>query len=171
IFEADIEALAAAGITKGCNPPTNNRFCPDNRVTRGQMAAFLVRALDLTEPGTTDFLDDNGSIFEVDIERLAAAGITKGCNPPVDSRYCPDSEVTRGQMAAFLHRALSGAIAEGPPPTFADTTGTTFEADIIWLGATGITKGCNPPANNLFCPNDQVTRGQMAAFLVRALHL
>ncbi len=171
IFEADIEALAAAGITKGCNPPTNNRFCPDNRVTRGQMAAFLVRALDLTEPGTTDFLDDNGSIFEVDIERLAAAGITKGCNPPVNSRYCPDSDVTRGQMAAFLHRALGGAIDEGPPPTFADTTGTTFEADIIWLGATGITRGCNPPANNLFCPNDQVTRGQMAAFLVRALHL
>ncbi|RLE26461.1 MAG: hypothetical protein DRJ50_00860 [Actinobacteria bacterium] len=46
IFEADIEWLASEGITRGCNPPTNDRFCPDNNVTRGQMAAFLVRAFE-----------------------------------------------------------------------------------------------------------------------------
>jgi hypothetical protein len=40
-----IESLAAAGITQGCNPPLNDRFCPDKSVTRGQMAAFLARAL------------------------------------------------------------------------------------------------------------------------------
>jgi hypothetical protein len=171
IFEMDIEALAAAGITKGCNPPVNDRFCPDDRVTRGQMAAFLVRALDLTEPGTVDFTDDNGSVFGADIKRLAAAGITKGCNPPVNDRYCPSRDVTRDQMAAFLHRALDGTVATGPEPTFTDTAGNTFEADIAWLGATGITKGCNPPANDRFCPTAPVTRGQMAAFLVRALDL
>ncbi|VAV92897.1 hypothetical protein MNBD_ACTINO02-2304 [hydrothermal vent metagenome] len=33
------------GITLGCNPPDNDRFCPDNVVTREQMAAFLQRAL------------------------------------------------------------------------------------------------------------------------------
>ncbi len=52
------------------------------------------------------FVDDDASIFQADIERLAAAGITKGCNPPTNDRFCPDSNVTRGQMAAFLHRAL-----------------------------------------------------------------
>jgi len=105
IFEADIERLAAAGITKGCNPPMNDRYCPDDPVTRDQMAAFLVRALNLPAgtPGT--FTDDTG-IFEPTIEALAAAGITRGCNPPVNDRYCPNDGVTRGQMAAFLSRAL-----------------------------------------------------------------
>jgi hypothetical protein len=51
-------------------------------------------------------LDDDDSIFEADIEKLAAAGITKGCNPPTNNMYCPNNVVTRGQMAAFLHRAL-----------------------------------------------------------------
>jgi len=52
------------------------------------------------------FCDDDGSVFEHDIERLAAAGITEGCNPPTNDRYCPDAAVTRGMMAAFLVRAL-----------------------------------------------------------------
>ena len=71
------------------------------------MAAFLVRALSLpTVGGTYDFVDDNDSVFESDIERLAAAGVTAGCNPPANDRFCPDNSVTRGQMAAFLARAL-----------------------------------------------------------------
>ena len=44
-------------------------------------------------------------IFEADIEWLAAVGITFGCNPPENTLYCPTHSVTRGQMAAFLHRA------------------------------------------------------------------
>ena len=105
-FEADIERLAAAGITKGCNPPANTRFCPDSRVTRQSMAAFLVRALDLTDRGSIDFVDDNSSVFEADIERLATAGITNGCGAPSDNRFCPTDYVTRETMAAFLVRAL-----------------------------------------------------------------
>ncbi|MEA2023399.1 MAG: S8 family serine peptidase [Actinomycetota bacterium] len=105
IFRLDIAWMSALGITKGCNPPTNDRYCPTGTVTRGQMAAFLNRALHLP-PTTADyFVDDDDSIFEGDINRLAAAGITKGCNPPTNDRYCPTGTVTRGQMAAFLHRA------------------------------------------------------------------
>ncbi len=78
IFQNDIEKLATAGITKGCCARDANTFCPDGRVTRGQMAAFLVRALKLTEQDPTiDFTDDNDSIFQNDIEKLATAGITK----------------------------------------------------------------------------------------------
>jgi hypothetical protein len=105
-FEVDILWLASEGITQGCNPPTNDRFCPSDIVTRGQMAAFLARALDLSAAGGDSFVDDDGSVFEDVIERLAAAGITQGCNPPVNDRFCPDRSVTRGQMAAFLARAL-----------------------------------------------------------------
>ncbi|MDJ0954465.1 MAG: S-layer homology domain-containing protein [Acidimicrobiia bacterium] len=108
VFENDIAKLAAAGITKGCNPPVNDRFCPGDRVTREQMAAFLVRAYGLTDNGGSNtFIDDDGSIFENDIAKLATAGITKGCNPPANTEFCPYSAVTREQMAAFLHRAES----------------------------------------------------------------
>jgi hypothetical protein len=71
------------------------------------MAAFLVRAMGYTNRGSTDFTDDNGNVFEADIERLAAAGVTSGCGP---TAFCPNDNVTRGQMAAFLHRALGGGV-------------------------------------------------------------
>jgi hypothetical protein len=73
-------------------------------------------------------------------------------------------------MAAFLHRALDGVVDDsGSPGNFIDTAGSNFAADIAWLASTGITKGCNPPSNTRFCPDSIVTRGQMAAFLHRAL--
>jgi hypothetical protein len=109
LFHDDIEWLADAGITKGCNPPTNDHYCPQDSVTRGQMAAFLVRALDLPAGNHAGFTDDDGSVFEADIEALADAAITKGCNPPTNDHYCPDGPVTREQMAAFLNRALTGS--------------------------------------------------------------
>lgn len=168
IFEADIEWLAAEGITKGCNPPWNDWFCPDDPVTRGQMAAFLVRALDLTDRLDDPFIDDDNSIFEADIEKLAAAGITRGCNPPTNNRFCPDSKVTRGQMAAFLVRAI-GYVDDGGGDLFTDDDDSIFENDIDKLGTAGVTKGCNPPVNDMYCPGSVVSRGQMAAFLHRAL--
>jgi poly-gamma-glutamate synthesis protein (capsule biosynthesis protein) len=101
IHEGDIEAIAAAEITRGCGEA--DLFCPDRAVTRGQMAAFLTRALHLPPSDTNPFADDDTSVFEHDINALAAAGITRGCAP---GAYCPDQAVTRGQMASFLARAL-----------------------------------------------------------------
>ena len=121
LFAEEIDWLAASGITRGCNPPRNDHFCPNDYVTRGQMAAFLTRALEL-EPADHTFTDTAGHVFADDVAALAAAGITRGCNPPRNDRFCPDDYVTRGQMAAFLHRAL-GAVDEPPgtppatPPT------------------------------------------------------
>ena len=93
-FENEIAWLYREGITGGC---TATRFCPSNAVTRGQMAAFLNRALGLPSTGTDFFDDDDGTLFESDINRLAASGITGGC---ATRRYCPNATVTRGQMAA-----------------------------------------------------------------------
>ncbi len=106
VFETSIERLSAAGITNGCNPTLNNLYCPDDRVTRGAMAAFLSRALQLPDATGKDFVDDDDSVFEDAIERIAAAGITQGCNPPSNTRFCPDDYITRGQMAAFITRAF-----------------------------------------------------------------
>ncbi len=166
-FFGDVEWLAGEGITKGCNPPLNDRYCPDQPVTRGEMAAFLDRALNLDNPDKDTFSDDDGSIFESNIEALAEAGITKGCNPPFNTRYCPNQPVTRGEMAAFLDRALN--LDNPDKDTFSDDDGSIFESNIEALAEAGITKGCNPPLNTRYCPNQPVTRAQMAAFLNRAL--
>jgi hypothetical protein len=168
IFESDIEWLAARGITRGCNPPANDRFCPDDFVSRAQMAAFLVRALEYTGGGPDRFVDDDDSVFEGDIQRLAANGVTRGCNPPTNNRFCPEDFVTRGQMAAFLVRAF-GYTDSSSGDRFTDDNSSIFEEDIERLAAAGVTRGCNPPDNTRFCPNDFVTRGQMAAFLRRAM--
>ena len=166
VFVTEIEWLAGEGITRGCNPPLNDRFCPNDSVTRGQMAAFLARALDLKAGPPGVFADDTG-VFEADIEALAAAGITRGCNPPENNRYCPNDPVTRDQMAAFLTRALG--LVDTETDTFSDDDGSLFEPHIEALASAGITRGCNPPENDRYCPGNHVTRGQMAAFLYRAL--
>jgi hypothetical protein len=103
VFVSDIRWLAATGITKGC---ASRMFCPNDHVTRGQMAAFLSRALGLASPSRPIVFDDTGGhTFTNDISKLAHAGITLGCNPPDNDRFCPDDDVTRGQMAAFMVRA------------------------------------------------------------------
>jgi hypothetical protein len=168
-FANAIQWLADEGITKGCNPPANTMFCPDDFVTRGQMATFLVRAFGYSDNGGGNlFIDDNSSVFEGAIDKLAQAGITVGCNPPLNNRFCPDDLVTRGQMAAFLGRAF-GYTNDGGGNWFVDDNGSVFESAIDRLRTAGVTQGCNPPLNNRYCPNDFVTRGQMAAFLKRAL--
>jgi hypothetical protein len=42
-FHNAIDWMKDNNITVGCNPPTNNRYCPDDPVDRGQMAAFMKR--------------------------------------------------------------------------------------------------------------------------------
>jgi hypothetical protein len=149
IHEGNIEAIAAAGVTKGCNPPANDRYCPSGPVTRGQMAAFIRRALSLPDSPIDYFVDDGGSVFEGDINAVAAAGITRGCNPPANDRFCPEGQVTREQMAAFLHRAFE--YPSSPTDFFTDDD-SLFEADINAIAAVGVTKGCNPPTNDRYCP-------------------
>ena len=164
----NIAYIWRAGVTKGCNPPDNTLYCPTDPVTRQQMASFLVRALGLPAAQSDHFTDDAGSVHEGDINSLAEAGITKGCNPPDNTRYCPERRVTRGEMAAFLVRAF-GYTDQGSGNLFTDDDSSIFEADIDRLAVAGVTKGCNPPDNTRFCPDDPVTREQMASFLARAL--
>lgn len=167
VHEPAIEGLAASGITRGCHDE-DPIFCPDQPVTRGQMAAFLDRALQLPASSGGQFTDIGDSIYQDSINRLAEAEITLGCDPPANTRFCPTEPVTRGEMATFLVRALELPPAEGEP-VFTDTGPSVHRHDIEALGAAGITKGCNPPDNDQFCPFSAVTRAEMASFLVRAL--
>ena len=135
------------------------------------LAVVLSAGTALANGASGRFSDDDGSIHETAIEAIAAADVTRGCDPPQNSSFCPEATVTRGQMAAFLARAFTARVPTGEPTEFEDVTGSIFRDDIDWLSSSGITRGCNPPANDRFCPDGAVTRGQMAAFLVRALGL
>jgi len=166
VHETGIDLMAAAEITLGCNPPANTEFCPNDDISRGQMAAFLSRGLNLPDAGDDFFVDDDDSIFEIGINRIAEAEITVGCNPPDNTQYCPDGNVTRGQMAAFIARAWD--LPATDTDYFDDDSDSIFEGAINRLAEAGITVGCNPPANDNFCPTETVTRAQMATFLARA---
>jgi hypothetical protein len=169
-FYDEIGKLSAVGITLGCG---QGNYCPDSSVTRQQMAAFLSRALGVFNPPTpgaqrfADVLPDNP--FYAFIEELAVRQITLGCG---GGNYCPDSSVTREQMAAFVIRALHEPGYVPPLPgmqRFADVPpDNPFYRYIEEMAVRQITLGCD--ANN-YCPTANVTRGQMAAFLVRAFGL
>lgn len=156
-FANDIAWLYDAGITTGCE---DSLYCPNGTVTRGQMASFLARALELPPSDTDHFEDDDASSHEADIDRVAAAGITSGCGPDA---FCPEAKVTRAEMASFLTRAL--ALPTTSTDHFTDDDGTTHEKNIDRLATAELTSGC---AATKYCPKDPVTRGQMAAFLHRA---
>ena len=98
--ELKINLIAREGITTGCAP---SKYCPADSVRRDQMASFLARALDLSGTAPDAFTDDEGNTHEQKINLVAQAGLTTGCTP---TTYCPTSNVTRGQMAAFLRRAF-----------------------------------------------------------------
>lgn len=89
---------------KAATRPKTTGFCPDQPITRGQMAAFLARALELPAANNV-FADTADHPFRHEIARLAAAGITRGCDPPANTRFCPGEPVTRAEMAVFLVRA------------------------------------------------------------------
>ena len=159
-FVDDIVWAFEAGITTGCSsdPPL---FCPKDPVTRGQMATFLDRALDLDATSEDFFTDDETSVHEAAINRLAAAGITTGCEP---NKFCPKNPVTRAQMATFLDRAFD--FPNTNVDFFTDDEGLVHEAAINRIAAAGITTGCAP---DLYCPQKIVNRQQMVAFLHRAM--
>jgi uncharacterized protein YkwD len=100
MHEADINRLTASGVSGGCG---EGRYCPGATVNRAQMASFLARALGLPATSHDYFWDDDGSMHEDSINRLAAAGVVGGC---ATGRYCPGGSVTREQMAAFIERAF-----------------------------------------------------------------
>jgi len=169
-----IERLYNAGITGGCSTTPLN-YCPDSTVTRAQMAVFLLKGVhgsSYTPPAvgaSTGFADVPTSYWAAPwIKQLAAVGITGGCG---GGNYCPDTPVTRAQMAVFLLKSKHG-VAYLPPAAsgvFNDVpVGYWADKWIEQLAAEGITGGCG---GGNYCPDTPVTRAQMAVFLVKTFNL
>jgi hypothetical protein len=165
--ESNIEFIAARDITSGCSQQNPSLYCPNQVVTRGQMATFISRALHLPATGTDFFADDNGNTHEDNINRLAAAGITAGCSAQNPNLFCPNQGVSRAEMATFISRAWQ--VPASGVDFFTDDNGSTHESNINNIRAVNITGGCSAQNPSLFCPIQKVNRGQMASFLARAI--
>ena len=169
-----IERLYNAGITGGCNTAPL-MYCPEATVTRAQMAVFILRGMHgstYAPPSATGtiFADVPVGAFAADwIEQFATEGVTAGCG---GGNYCPDATITRAQMAIFLLRGEHGSTYIPPVATgvvFSDVPAGSFAANWIeQLAAEGITSGCG---GGNYCPDNPVTRAEMAVFLVRAFSL
>lgn len=155
IFLDNIEWLYAEGITVGCG---ELRYCPTDTVTRGEMAVFLTRLFGLSAEAD-HFKDDDGEFYENAANAIYEAGITVGVG---EGEYGGDRDITRAEMAVMMNRALD----------LPDTEKDYFTDDDVWaedainrFAEAGITVGYG---DGTYGPNDNVTRGQMAAFLQRA---
>jgi hypothetical protein len=181
MYELDLTIGTAPGV-----------YSPDRTVTRAEMAAFLSRlladysAIPPAGAGTglvyTDVLA--GFWAAGNIEQLSAYNISGDCNPALaGNQFCPDAAVTRAEMAKFLEQTFRVAEANGMP-VFWNTNLTVVTPGTIFIDVPagnwaawwidelfvdGLTWGCTRDNLNLyFCPDDPVTRAQMAKFIVSA---
>lgn len=163
VHEPDIDKLYLAGITKGCSLEWD--YCPEREITRGEMAAFIARALGLeATTGVPTYTDQAGHYFEVEIDKIQTAGIGFGCS---ETEYCPDDPLRRDEMAEMLVRAFSYTNPDGTD-FFIDDDGNPFESSINSLAYVGVTLGCSETE---YCPDRLLTRAEMASFFVRAMDL
>ena len=169
-----VEALQRRGIRASC-ATSPARYCPEDVITRGSMALFLLGAQEgggyeppaCVAPSFSDVPCSHP--LAAWINELARRGITAGCG---GGRYCPDNPVTRAEMAVFLlaTRGVPGwaptACLEAP---FSDVPcSSPFAPWVRQLVVEGITAGCGSGA---YCPTSVITRGQMAVFVTVAFQL
>jgi large repetitive protein len=170
--------LAALGLAQGIGDGSN--FGPRLDVTRGQMASFIARFIeDATgeqlQPGRS-FSDVHSSYAHAEnIRKLAGIGVTQGTSVSGGEQFAPLQNVSRGQMASFISRAMS-YIATGdatpetvPPRTatdhFPDDDGSLHESNINALAQVEIVAGFTDGNYRWAAP---VKRDQMASFVIRS---
>jgi len=175
--EVSIECVAAADIARGTSPTT---FNPGGIVSRGQMASFIARTIDvanelelvdipaLPSSPADKFGDDNGNTHEANINRLAAASIVNGKSA---TAFDPDAPVSRAQMATFIANTQS-FLSDGTAPFgswedfFTDDQTNVHQANINAIAAAGVAQGVDGVR---YQPNAPVLRSQMTTFLARYL--
>lgn len=157
VHEPALTELKNLGIYEGC---AIQLTCRQDPLSRYAMAVLLDRALDL--PGTgEDFFVDDELWAEPMINRLAAAGITFGCS---EIEFCPYDNITRGHFAVMIDRAFD--VPDSPIDYFADDDELGLQKSTNALAHAGIALGCSETE---FCVDDELTRGQAATLILRAL--
>ena len=170
--ERNIEQIAEWEITLGCG---GDRFCPDRSITRIQMAAFLYRAY-LRQAGTPP-APAPAALVDVPDEawyrQFAEWAVSSGVMRAPAGMFHPNGVVTRADMAEMMVATFDNLSPSANPgeSVFADMTG--LKEDVIraaeGLRAAGVTQGCSASPLR-YCPDQPVTRAQMASFFVRAIN-
>jgi hypothetical protein len=158
-FYADaVQWMVDNDITTGTTPSC---FSPDDPVTRGQAAAFMWRMEDEPDPGEVhSFVDVSAAWQQGPVSWMVNNDITTGTSATM---FSPEAPLTRGQLAALLHR-LAGEPDAPPPVAFADIVKDWQVTPVGWMVDEGITTGTSAMT---FSPDATVTRGQIAAFFHR----
>lgn len=185
-----IVALEQLAITDGWEEANGTfTFRPFEPVNRDVMAAFMYRLADVSsfaEPGNSPFADLNGpadpgadtEFFYKEMTWMESAGLADGWEEPEGlPTYRPLTAVNRDVMAAFMHRYASeycdieAAIEyEGTDNPFADIPDNfVFEKEVSWMSDAEISFGWTESGRTEFRPYEEVTREQMAAFMIRLL--
>lgn len=166
-FAQGVAWLLDQAITQGAGGV--GRYSPANPVNRVQMALLMWRFMGNPVPdespcGFTD-MEGRGTDQVAATCWLKQEGITTGINSG-GTLYGPNRTVTRDQMAGFLW-SLAGEVAGTTSCGFTDgPTNVRFATGACWMKANGITTGTNA-AGTQYSPAQSVSRGQMAAFLLR----
>ena len=155
--------LADAGVTNGCSV---NLFCPDLVLNRAQASSFVLRALEIDPVPGSRFSDvESSNVHAPAINALAERGWLIGYD---DGTFRPREQMTRGQLATLLSRALElppplGAVEHYPdvPSSHAHVNG------INALSEAGIRGNCG---GDRFCPDDLVLRNSTASFVNMVRH-
>ncbi|MGA9768016.1 MAG: galactose oxidase-like domain-containing protein [Blastocatellia bacterium] len=166
-----IEKIYAHQLTAGCG---GGNFCPDLTISRQETAVFLSVLMtnvgNLPNSISTGYADVNNSNpfskFITYVGKRGIPGVADSCAP---GNFCPTQAMTRKDMVVWLLRAHG---INNPPPatqSFNDVPLNDPAAPYISEAVRrGITAGCG---NGNFCPNQPVTRGEMAVFIVQTFGL
>lgn len=172
VHSRSVDCVVHWRVAQGRSPAS---YAPLSPVTREQMATFLANLVvrsggTLPEPTRDHFSDDDGSIHEDAINRLAEAGVVLGSEP---GQYRPRAQVTRAQMAALLVRGydLRAGQAEQPPlppgeDWFYDDAASPLGDAIDKAASAGFAGGVG---GGRYLPEGAVRRDQMASFVSRTL--
>ncbi len=163
------QSLTTRGVGEGTNRTTSRVL-----FIVAAFALFLVPVAAIAAGGFTDVGDDN-NVFKTDIEWMADAGVTKGCNPPTNDEFCPEANVTREQMAAFMHRLAINKVVDAKTAMDADKLdgkdSTAFvqkgEADsvssLMMTDSVGVAQATRQPPMDVFSKSVNVLSVQVKA--------
>ena len=166
-FEPFIETAKESGLVAGCNPPANDRVCPHQRLTRGNMAIMLARALGAISNSADHFNDDDGHPAEGAINGLTDSGVLMGCEK---AKVCPNRLITRGEMAAMIARAFPTK-GKANPDNYSDVGASAFREPLSLLAAQGGLMACDQPTNRKLCPDSPVHKDEAIFAVVSVMGL
>lgn len=160
-----------ASVSSGMGSGTLAITLEANTTGADRTGTFTVNglAVSVTQYFTAQVFADvpPGTSYFNAVDLLSQTGITNGCSAtPLD--YCPSEDMDRADAAVFIVRTIYGGTDNFPystTPYFTDVSPTDFGFPWIQhLYELGITTGCAP---QLFCPNNPLTRAQLAIFIIR----